>query len=226
MIKRNNLNKLPTWFKTLPRMEDSWDSLIQTLTGHSDSVQAVAFSPDGKQIASGSIDQTIKLWDAATGDLRKTLTGHSNSVEAIAFSPDGKQIASGSSDRTIKLWDAAKVLKVKRLLGNTVGSRLNLRPRQEIKTLGTVNSLEFSIDGQHFATNLGLIKITSNVNAQYPELLKPLIVSNQWVYYGALPVLFLPLDFQVRCYNVKGDQVAIGFTNGRVLSFDINRNSI
>jgi WD40 repeat protein len=80
MIRRNNLDKLPAWFRKLPQMEGSWASLIQTLAGHSSSVLAVAFSPDGKQIASGSKDTTIKLWDAVTGDLQKTLVGHLDSV--------------------------------------------------------------------------------------------------------------------------------------------------
>ncbi|CAI7616955.1 unnamed protein product [Penicillium discolor] len=67
----------------------------------------MAFSPDGKQIALGSSDKTIKLWDTTIGDLQKTLEGHSDWVSSMAFSPDGKQIASGSDDETVKLWDTA-----------------------------------------------------------------------------------------------------------------------
>ncbi|KAJ5894292.1 G-protein beta WD- 40 repeats containing protein [Penicillium taxi] len=106
IVRIGNLDKIPKYFKCFPRMESTWASLIQTLEGHSIWVTTVAFSPDGKQIASGSDDTTIKLWDSTTGDLQKTLEGHSYRVTTVAFSPDGKQIASGSVDSTIKLWDS------------------------------------------------------------------------------------------------------------------------
>lgn len=78
--------------------------LAQTLTGHSNWVMSVAFSPSGKTIASGSFDNTIKLWDATSGILQQTLAGHGEAVFEVAFSPDGKTIASGSRDNTVKLW--------------------------------------------------------------------------------------------------------------------------
>ena len=70
-------------------------------------VCCVAFSPDGKTLASGSEDKTIKLWDVATGKEQATLKGHTEWVKSVAFSPDGKTLASGSGDSTIKLWDVA-----------------------------------------------------------------------------------------------------------------------
>jgi WD40 repeat protein len=68
-------------------------------------VTSVAFSPDGRLIASGSKDKTIKLWDVKTGEEIRTLKGHSSWVNSVTFSPDGRLIASGSEDKTIKLWD-------------------------------------------------------------------------------------------------------------------------
>jgi WD40 repeat protein len=79
--------------------------LERTLTGHSDSVWSVAYSPDGQTLASGSWDKTIKLWNVKTGNLLQTLTGHSDQVRSVAYSPDGQTLASGSSDKTIKLWN-------------------------------------------------------------------------------------------------------------------------
>ncbi len=70
-------------------------------------VNSVAFSPDGKRLATGSYDSTVKLWDAATGQELLTLKGHASDVWSVAFSPDGKRLATGSRDQTVKLWSAA-----------------------------------------------------------------------------------------------------------------------
>ncbi|WP_414581625.1 CHAT domain-containing protein, partial [Scytonema sp. PCC 10023] len=91
------------------------------LQGHSSGVSSVAFSPDGKTLASGSDDNTIKLWDVATGKISQTLTRHSSGVSSVAFSPDGKTLASGSDDNTIKLWDVATGKHSQTLTGHSSG---------------------------------------------------------------------------------------------------------
>ncbi|MCA2225868.1 WD40 repeat domain-containing protein [Nonomuraea aurantiaca] len=68
---------------------------------------SVAFSPDGKTLASGSFDKTIVLTDVATTRPLDTLTGHSGQIAALAFSPDGRSLVSGSYDGTARLWDIA-----------------------------------------------------------------------------------------------------------------------
>jgi DNA-binding CsgD family transcriptional regulator len=77
------------------------------LQGHTDMVRAVAFSPDGRTLASGSDDQSIKLWDVRSGQSLATLRGHTKYVLSVAFSSDSKSLASGSDDQSIKLWDVS-----------------------------------------------------------------------------------------------------------------------
>ena len=66
---------------------------------------SVSFSPDGTKVASGSGDNTVKLWDVTSGECLQTLEGHSRYVTSVSFSPDGTKVASGSWDKTVKLWD-------------------------------------------------------------------------------------------------------------------------
>jgi Tol biopolymer transport system component len=95
------LELVPSWpLSTSPRLRTN-------LKGHTRGVAFVAYSPDGKTLASGSLDKTIKLWDVATGKEQATLKGHTDGVRSVAYSPDGKTLASGSDDQTIKLWDVA-----------------------------------------------------------------------------------------------------------------------
>ncbi len=110
--------------------------LRHTLRGHSDWIGRIAWSPDGKILASPSVDQTIRLWDAQTGQHLRTLEGHSNSVISVAWSPDGKTLASGADDKTIRFWDAQTGRTLRTLKGHS----------------NRVNGIAWSPDGKTLAS--------------------------------------------------------------------------
>ncbi|KAK4208673.1 hypothetical protein QBC37DRAFT_391849 [Rhypophila decipiens] len=107
LVKKKFRAEEPSWISTKPAVEADWNACLQTLEGHRHSVTSVAFSPDGQRLASASPDQTIKIWDPASGQCLQTLEGHRSWVRSVAFSPDGQRLASGSADQTIKIWDPA-----------------------------------------------------------------------------------------------------------------------
>ncbi|KAJ5291841.1 G-protein beta WD- 40 repeats containing protein [Penicillium angulare] len=135
LVREKNMAKIPGYIRKFPVVQDYRLSLLQIVEGHTRTVRCIALSPDGRQIASGSDDKTIKIWDARTGNPQKTLKGHLDSVNAVVFSSDGKQIASGSSDRTIKLWNSTTTE-----LQNTLEDRSG------------VHSVAFSPDDRHVAS--------------------------------------------------------------------------
>ncbi|TEU17946.1 MAG: hypothetical protein E3J21_07060 [Anaerolineales bacterium] len=101
-------------------------SCVLTCEGHTDWVRSVTFSPDGSLLASGSADQTVRLWDVSTGQCLKTLQGHTYLVWSVAFSPDGCTLASGSQDETIKLWDVQTGECLKTLRPDRPYERMNI----------------------------------------------------------------------------------------------------
>ncbi len=94
-------------------------NLVQILTGHSSRVSSVAYSPNGQTLASGSDDNTIKLWNVRTGNLLQTLASHSSWVYSVAYSPNGQTLASGSKDGTIKLWNVKTGKLLQTLTGHS-----------------------------------------------------------------------------------------------------------
>jgi WD40 repeat protein len=95
------------YLRRLAAADGKLGAVALTLKGHSNPVTAVAFSPDGKALATASVDLTVRLWAASTGKEERSLVGHRDVVASVAYSPDGARLASASYDGTVRLWDPA-----------------------------------------------------------------------------------------------------------------------
>ncbi|MEG4419922.1 WD40 repeat domain-containing protein, partial [Microcoleus sp. LAD1_D5] len=127
-----------------------------TLAGHSEGVISVAFSPDGKTLASASYDGTIKVWNLQSQKPIATLAGHSEGVISVAFSPDGKTLASASDDKTIKVWNLQSQKPIATLAGHST----------------SVESVAFSPDGKTLASASGDYETIILWNLDFDDLLK------------------------------------------------------
>ncbi|HEY5434885.1 MAG TPA: serine/threonine-protein kinase [Candidatus Limnocylindrales bacterium] len=103
----------------LPTDPLAWCGLRHTLQGHTAPVDAVAVSPDGRWVVSGSRDHTLRIWDPASGTCLRTLEGHTGWVQAVAVSPDGRWVVSGSWDKTVRIWDPGSGACLRTLQGHT-----------------------------------------------------------------------------------------------------------
>lgn len=99
-------------------------------------VYSLAFSPDGRFLATAGDDGIIHIWEITTGEELMMLKGHKGAIQTVTFSPDGKLLASGGSDCTIRIWDVA-----------SRNLRMNLKGN-----LGTINAVAFSPDGRVLAS--------------------------------------------------------------------------
>jgi WD40 repeat protein len=204
-----NLDRAAQLLEECPAARRGWewyylkrrcDVCLLTCRGHAADVQAVAYSPDGKYLASGAKDGVVKLWDAAAGREVKSLAGHAASVTGLTFSPDGARLASADWDGTLKVWEVAAGREV-------------LSARRDSVHLGGV---AFSPDGKHLAAAAGLY------DAQKGQLLGgEVIVWDAATGREVLTFAGHPRPAHCVAYSPDGKRLAAGFYDAAVRLWDV-----
>jgi WD40 repeat protein len=171
-------------------------SPLQILAGHTDGIQALAFSLDGKTLASGSKDNMVIVWDVQTGKpIFEPLAGHTSRVLSLAFSPDGKTLASGSRDTFIMLWDVATGEPIHQLVGQG----------------DEVMSLAFKPDGKTLASGGRNNTVLLWDIASGRPIGQPFAGHSDWVISMA--------------FNTAGDRLASGDRGGGIIVWDTSIDS-
>ncbi|KAK6429893.1 hypothetical protein LTR95_013958 [Oleoguttula sp. CCFEE 5521] len=214
----------PNFVTVMPLIGDEWGACLQTLEGHSDSVESVAFSHDSNRLASASLDRTVKIWNASSGACLQTLEGHNDSVLLLAFSYDSNRLASASCDRTIRIWDANDGACLQTLEGHS----------------GPVESVAFSHDSDRLASASydGTVKIwdanrgaclqtlknhgnpvTSGIFRQ-PQSLQSqsmgLSLDRKWLTKQSNNLLWLPSEYRPFDSAMVAMKAGIGTLSGKV----------
>jgi WD40 repeat protein/serine/threonine protein kinase len=196
--------------KRLDGQPDTNQSVVR-LAGHDGPVRSVAFSPNGKLALSGGEDNTIRVWDLATGESVKALRGHGSSVRSCVFSPDGQLVLSGGDDESVRVWNVQGYQEV-RVLHATVFSGHE----------DAVLSARFSRDGKHIVT-ASRDRTASLWNAETGQPLRRFQEGHEFLVSGAV---FYPDgrhlatgagDNSVRVWDLTaGTQTAMMTPTGRI----------
>jgi WD40 repeat protein len=196
LIRRLFQDEEPRGVAIKPDISNGWSACLQTLEGHSQSVNSVAFSHDSARLASASWDRTVKIWDAHSGACLQTLEGHSGLVSSVAFSHDSARLASASSDSTVKIWDAHSGVCLQTLEGYI----------DNVSSADLVSILALP----HFD------EIVSRPN----QLVRQGIAissDNIWVSDKTQKLLWLPTEYRPVSSAISGRCVGLGGGSGRFL---------
>ena len=202
----------PSWISLKPKVEANWTACLQTLEVHDSGVLSVSFSNNGQRLASGSNDNTVKIWDATSGVCLHILQGHDNWVTSVVFSNNGQWLASGSDDKTVKIWDV------------TSGVCLQTVPVDR-----PVFSFAFDpLNDSRLFTNIGDLKLDMHTPKAILSAVQALSRTSSfgdytmsengtWIMKGKETMLWLSPKYRPMCSGGSGSKVALGCRSGRVL---------
>jgi len=194
----------------------------------------VAFSPDGKQVVSGSRDNIIQLWDAVTGALLQILEGHTSSVTSVAFSFDNKQVVSRSWGNTVLLWDVATGALLQTLEGHTssvTSVAFSSNSKQVVSSSwgNTVLLLKVATGALLQTLEGHTSLVTSVAFSPHGKLLPTLLVSDKWVVENRANILWLPSEYRTTVIAVWNRSLALAFhrgSKGSILFYSIVRRMV
>jgi len=213
-ITRNQCeNEEPKWIVRKPAMVDNWSACLQTLEGHNSSVRSVAWSHTTR-LASASQDNTVKIWDSATGQCVATLKGHSDWVSVVAWSHDATRLASASDDNTVKIWDPATGKCVATLKTGRIAFYLQFHEsnagllRTELGTFDLGTLAIRTVFGPAATDRSSTIAVGYGLSR-----------SGTWITYQGENLLWLPPEYRPSSSAISGMAMSIGCPSGRVLIF-------
>jgi WD40 repeat protein len=215
---------------------------MQTLKGYREPVSSIAFSSDGKAMASGTHDGVIQFWDAITGTALQMLKGHRRSINYLAFSPDSEIMASASEDRTLRLWNFTTGAVLHTLKGHAGaihtavfspdGKMVASASKDKTVRLWDtatgaalrkfdncfVSELSFSRDALCLETDRGRLRIQPGSADELAHNLRPYTVflKEDWITQDERNHLWLPADYRPSCSAYQGNLLVLGHPSGEV----------